>query len=100
VLGDDQGQVRNISLSCVETITKGTALLSIVYAAFKIVCDVIGSEKYIQRETVLLPSVGGVQLAESFISLTLPYVIKGNGGNKDRDVQALATLIYREEKSI
>jgi len=83
VLGDDQGQVRNISLSGVQTIMKGTALLSIVYAAFKIVCDVIGSEKYIRRETVLLPSVGGVQLAESFISLTLPHVIKGNGGDKD-----------------
>lgn len=105
VLGDDQGQAQIISLSCVQTITKGTALLSIVYPAFKVVRDVIGLERYI-RETILLPSVGGVQLEESFIPLTHPYVACYRGERRRATIrierqQVLATrnLFISEKKN-
>lgn len=105
MLGDDQGQAQIISLSCVQTITKGTALLSIVYPAFKVVRDVIGLERYI-RETILLPSVGGVQLEESFIPLTHPYVACYRGERRRATIrierqQVLATrnLFISEKKT-
>lgn len=87
-----RASTRNISLSCVQTITKGTALLSIVYPTFKVVRDVIGLERYIRRDTILLPSIGGFSLKSLLFRLFIPkWHVVAKGNVKDREVRALAT---------